>query len=63
MADNEKRERLSQEIDRLTEENRTYVLGVSQALVFAQEAMNTPHANHEKNSTFLEISTTKEGTL
>ncbi|GHT58045.1 hypothetical protein FACS1894109_11500 [Spirochaetia bacterium] len=38
----EVRERLAKEIDRLTEENRSYVLGVSQALFFAQEAINRP---------------------
>ncbi|GHV78425.1 hypothetical protein AGMMS49944_02160 [Spirochaetia bacterium] len=42
MVNNEGRERLAKEIDRLTEENRAYVLGVSQALVFAQKAMNRP---------------------
>jgi hypothetical protein len=40
MENNEGRERLTREIDQLTEEDRSYVLGVSQALVFAQEAMN-----------------------
>jgi hypothetical protein len=42
MASNEKKEQLSREIDRLTEENRTYVLSISQALSFAQETMNRP---------------------
>jgi hypothetical protein len=42
MADGEGREWLARELDLLTEENRSYVLGVSQALVFAQETMNRP---------------------
>jgi hypothetical protein len=42
MADGEGREWLAKGIDQLTEENRSYVLGLSEALVFAQEAMNRP---------------------
>jgi hypothetical protein len=42
MAANERRKQLSKGIDRLTEENRIYVLGVSEALAFAQEAMDRP---------------------
>ncbi|GHU94972.1 hypothetical protein FACS189479_08220 [Spirochaetia bacterium] len=42
MANNMRREQLSKGIDRLTEENRAYVLGISQALSFAQTAMNRP---------------------
>jgi hypothetical protein len=40
MADNEKKEQLSKEIDQLTEENQLYLLGITQALSFAQESLN-----------------------
>jgi hypothetical protein len=42
MADNEDREQLSREIDQLTEENQLYVLGITQALNFAQEILDRP---------------------
>jgi hypothetical protein len=42
MANKTGREQLSKEIDQLTEENQRYVLGISQALNFAQETMNRP---------------------
>ncbi|GHV54342.1 hypothetical protein AGMMS49579_14720 [Spirochaetia bacterium] len=42
MENNEGRERLAKGIDQLTEENRGYVLRLSEALVFAQEATNRP---------------------
>jgi hypothetical protein len=55
MANNEGREQLSREIDQLTDEDQSYVLGISQALIFAQETMNRPNVKHEKNPTSLEV--------
>jgi hypothetical protein len=53
MANTEGRAQLAKGIDQLTEENLLYVLGVSQALAFAQGTINAPHAEPLDAADFL----------